>query len=164
MYDILSMLELVFEMVNSLEMCVIYCVTIVAMSLLRLRLGVDRSAFEPKIGLTSIEASACCVENSGVLALSLCLDKLIAGRFSEFSHLIESQFYDPTSVQNVFITKLFEPWITYIRRVFNSKFLSGWQQVCCVFNKYLRKYYRGTKKYRYCAKKVVDRCVIYVIS
>jgi hypothetical protein len=86
--------------------------------------------------------------------LSSCLGRLVAGRFSEFSHIIKSQFYMPISVQNVSITKLFELWITY-KGVFNSKFLSDWQQICCVFNKYLRKCYCGTKKYRYCAKKLL---------
>jgi hypothetical protein len=83
------------------------------------------------IDITSIEASARGAENSGVLALSSCLGCLVAGRFSEFSHLIKSRFYMPTNVQNVSITKLFEPWTIY-KDVFNCKFLSDWQQICCV--------------------------------
>jgi hypothetical protein len=65
------------------------------------------------IDLTSIEAPARGVENSGVLASLSFLGCLAADRFSEFSHLIKSQFYMPTNVQNIFITKLFEPWIIY---------------------------------------------------
>jgi hypothetical protein len=109
-----------------MEMYVIYCVVLVDMIILRLRLkatypsaskSMDKSeptiasSCKPMIDLTSIEAPACYAENSGVLALYLCLGKLITDRFSEFSHLIKSQFYSPTSVQNISITKLFEPWI-----------------------------------------------------
>jgi hypothetical protein len=65
------------------------------------------------IDLTSIETSARGVENSEVFALSLCLERLIIGRFSESSHFIKSQFYNPTSMQNVSITKLFELWVIY---------------------------------------------------
>jgi hypothetical protein len=131
------------------------CIVLVEMILRSLRMGVDcMPASEPTIGFTLTDALACRTENSGVLALYLCLDRLIIDGFSEFLHLIKSQFYSPTSMQNVSITKLFEPWITY-KGVFNCKFLSDWQQICCVFNKYLRKYYRGTKKYRYFAKKML---------
>jgi hypothetical protein len=139
-------------MVNSSEMYIIYCIALVKMIMLRLRLDVNRLSYKPMIDLTSIEALACCAENSEDFASLSCLGCLVVGRFSEFSHLIKSQLYSPTSMQNVSITKLFELWIIY-KGVFNCKFLSDWQQVCCVFNKYLRKYYRGTKKYRYCAKK-----------
>jgi hypothetical protein len=38
MYDILNMLELVFEMVNSLEICIIYCIALVGMLVPRLLL------------------------------------------------------------------------------------------------------------------------------
>jgi hypothetical protein len=109
--------------------------------------------YRPVFGSTLTAASACCAENSRVLALSLCLDRLIAGRFSEFLHFIKSQFYSLTSAQNVSITKLFESWIAYIRCVFNSKFLSDWQQICCVFNKCLRKYYCEAKKMSSLCKK-----------
>jgi hypothetical protein len=151
------------------EIYIIYCVTLVEMVIFRSRLktvslsaskSVDESeptiasSCKPTIDLASIEASACCVENSGVLALSSCLGCLVVGRFSEFSHLIKSQFYSPTSVQNVSITKLFEPWIIY-KGVFNCKFLSGWQQVCCVFNKYLRKYYCEAKNIVIVQKKLL---------
>jgi hypothetical protein len=40
MYDILKVSGLVFEMVNSLEMYVIYCMTLVAMNIFRLRLTI----------------------------------------------------------------------------------------------------------------------------
>jgi hypothetical protein len=100
------------------------------------------SSCKPTIGLVSIEASACCAEDSGALALSSCLGCLVAGRFFEFSHLMESHFYSPTSV-----------WII-CEGVFNSsnwrerrcKFRSDWRQIRCVFNKYLRKYYCEAKK------------------
>jgi hypothetical protein len=159
---------MIFEMANSLEIHIIYCMAFVEMTILRLRLkatylsaskSMDESeptmvpSCRPVIGFTSTEASIGRAENSGVLALFSCLDKLIADRFSEFSHFIKSQFYRPISVQNVSITKLFELWII-CEGVFNSsnwrerrcKFLSDWQQVCCVFNKYLRKHYCGGKK------------------
>jgi hypothetical protein len=144
-----------------MNMYVIYCMTVVAMILLRLRLDMaNLSTSKSTNSPMFTEASICCAWNSGVLTLSSYLDRLITGRFSELSHLIKSQFYRPISVQNVFITKLFEPWIIY-KGMFNCKFLSDWQQVCCVFNKYLRKYYCGAKKYRYCVKKMLT-CVQYV--
>jgi hypothetical protein len=57
------------------------------------------------IDLTSIETSACCAENSGVLALSSCL-----------GCLVDSDFFGPSS-----------NW-----RERQCKFLSDWQQVYCV--------------------------------
>jgi hypothetical protein len=138
------------------EIYIICCVAIVEMILLRLRLDVDRiSPFETLSGFTSIEAPVCRAGNSRVLALSSCLDRLIAGRFFEFSHFIKSQFYSLTSMQNVSITKLFKSWITYIRCVFNSKFLPDWQQICCVFNKYLRKYRHPEKNIVIVQKKML---------
>jgi hypothetical protein len=120
------------------EIYVICCVTIVAMILLRLRLDVGRmSASEPTIGFTSIEAPARCAENSEVFAPLSCL-----------GFLVDSDFFSPSS--NL--------------RERQCKFLSDWQQICCVFNKYLRKYYCETKKTSLLCKKVVDECVIYVIS
>jgi hypothetical protein len=149
---------MIFEIVNDFETYIICCIAIVKMVVYSLRLSmanlsVSRSSINeseptmassrrPIISLTSIEASVRCAENSRVLALSSCLNRLIAGRLSEFSHLIKSQFYMPTNVQNVSITKLFESRIIY-KDVFNSsswrerqcKFLSGWQQICCVLTK-----------------------------
>jgi hypothetical protein len=123
------------------EIYIIYCVAIVAMILLRLRLDVAHlSVFGPIIGFTSTEASTLYAENSEVLASSSCLNRLMIGRFSGFLHFIKSQFYNPTSMQNVSITKLLEPWII-CKGVFNSsnwrerrcKCRSDWQQICCVF-------------------------------
>jgi hypothetical protein len=125
MYDILKVLRLwmIFEMANNLEIHIIYCMAFVEMIILRLRLkatylSTSRSMDEsepticrPVIGFTSIEASACCSASSDALASPSRLGGLIIGRFSEFSRFIKSQFYSPTSVQNVFITKLFELWI-----------------------------------------------------
>jgi hypothetical protein len=125
-------------MIISFEMHIIYCVTIIAIILLRLRMNVGRmSAFESIIGFTSTEASTLYAENSEVLALSSCL-----------GCLVDSDFFGPSS-----------NW-----RERQCKFLSDWQQICCVFNKYLRKYYRGAKKYRYCARNIdkVITCVIYL--
>jgi hypothetical protein len=101
------------------EIYIIYSIALVEMILRSLRLDVNRSAFESIIGFTSIEASACCVENSEGFALLSCL-----------GCLVDSDFFGPSS-----------NW-----RERHSKFLSDWQQVCCVFNKYLRKCYCGTKK------------------
>jgi hypothetical protein len=64
------------------------------------------------------------------------------------------------NILDVFIAKLHE-LRAICKGVFNSLnmrehqcgSLSGWQQICCVFNKYLRKYYCGTKKYRFSVKK-----------
>jgi hypothetical protein len=44
----------------------------------------------------SITTPVCRVGNSGILALSSCLNRLMIGRFSEFSHLMKSQFYSLT--------------------------------------------------------------------
>jgi hypothetical protein len=89
---------------------VIYGIALVKMIILLLRLkaiypsaskSMDKSeptmasSCRPVVGFTSIEASACRAENSGVLALSSCLDRLIIDRFSEFSRFIKSQFYSP---------------------------------------------------------------------
>jgi hypothetical protein len=136
---------MIFEMMSSFEMHIICCIIFVEIVIRRL---LARMTYPLD---SDVSASAYCAENSGVLALSSCLGKLITGRFSEFSRFIKPQFYRPISVQNVSIP--FEPWITYIRCVFNSKFLSDWQQICCVFNKYLRKYYCGTKKISSLCKK-----------
>jgi hypothetical protein len=142
-------LWMIFEMMSSFEIHIICCIIFVEIVILRL---LARMTYPLD---SDASASARCVENSGVFASLSCLDRLITGRFSEFSHFIKSQFYSLTSMQNVSITKLFDPWIIYKRCVFNSsnwrerqcKFLSDWQQICCVFNKYLRKYYCGIKKY-----------------
>jgi hypothetical protein len=42
MYDILNMLELIFEMMSSLEMYIICYIIIIAMTIFRLRMGVAR--------------------------------------------------------------------------------------------------------------------------
>jgi hypothetical protein len=122
-YKDIEAIGLVFEMMSSLEICFLYCIAFVGVVAHSLRLwtasllaGESMDKFEPTmtsscrpvIGFTSIEASAYCAENLGVLALYLCLDKLIIDRFSRFSHLTKSQFYSPTSVLNVSVTKLFE--------------------------------------------------------
>jgi hypothetical protein len=83
---------LIFEMVNSLEMYIIYCTTILAMITHRLRLtGTYMTASESDVNFESAEMPAYCSKNSDILVSSLCssvlaslpcLDELNIGRFS----------------------------------------------------------------------------------
>jgi hypothetical protein len=91
MYDILKVSGLILEMVNSLEMYIIYCMTPVVAVVYCLRMGVGRmSAFEPRIGLTSTETPACCAENSRVLALRFNLGLKLTDRFFGLQSRIQS--------------------------------------------------------------------------
>jgi hypothetical protein len=128
-YDILKSIRSRFSVADR-EIYIICCVTIVAMILLRLRLGVGRIlALEVFNRPMSIEASACRAGNSEIFASLSCL-----------GCLVDSDFFGPSS-----------NW-----RERQCKFLSDWQQVRCVFNEYLRKILlRIKKKYRYCAKKLL---------
>jgi hypothetical protein len=125
------------------EIYIICSIALLEMIILRLRLrakclsaskSMDKSEptiasfCKPMIDLTSIEAPACCAENSKVFASLSCL-----------GCLVDSDFFGSSP-----------NW-----REHKCKFLSDWQQICCVFNKYLRKYYCGAKKYRHCAKKLL---------
>jgi hypothetical protein len=125
------------------KMYITCCIVLVKMVIFRSRLktiylsaskSVDESEptiasfCKPMIDLTSIEASACCAENSDVFASLSCL-----------GCLVDSDFFGLSS-----------NW-----RERQCKFLSDWQQICCVFNEYLRKYYCGTRKISLLCKKLL---------
>jgi hypothetical protein len=63
------------------------------------------------IDLTSIEASACCVENSGVLALSSCLGLLVDSDF--FGPRFKTRSFGLISAHDVFAARFHEPMTIY---------------------------------------------------
>jgi hypothetical protein len=93
MQDILKVSGSILEMVNSLEMCTICCITLVAMPILCLRLGTaNLSASKSTNSPMFTEASICCAggpndfalllksaENSGTVVSLFGLDKSIVG-------------------------------------------------------------------------------------
>jgi hypothetical protein len=100
------------------------------------------------------------VENSDILALLLDSGRPVVDNLSRSQSSVKLQSSRLINVHGISITKFHELRIIYKGMSSNlswraHKFLSDWQQICCIFNKYLRKYYYGTKKYRYYAKKVV---------
>jgi hypothetical protein len=78
--DILKVSGLILEMVNSLEMYIIYCTTLVEILALRLQLWIANfSASKPMGKYASTVASARSAENSGVLLPLLNLDRFVVG-------------------------------------------------------------------------------------
>jgi hypothetical protein len=95
---------MIFEMVSSLEICIIYCTAVVWMILLRLRLDVARlSVFGTfgEFGLVGVPVR--CAKNSGTLESLSDLGKLTVGDF--FDPRFKTRHFDLTDVQNIFIAR-----------------------------------------------------------
>jgi hypothetical protein len=100
MYDIISMLELVFGMMGDMKIYVIYCITITI--LLRLRMGMGRMSVRDALGeLGLMGMSASCAGNSGTLALTSYLYKLTIGRSCKSLSLAKVRFLELSNAQSV---------------------------------------------------------------
>jgi hypothetical protein len=101
MYDILKVSGSVFETVSGLKVHVIYCITILAVIIYRLRLCMANLSINESMNESVL---TCNVDNSGVLALLSCLGKLAVSLFCGPRY--KELFFGLINVQNVFIMKL----------------------------------------------------------
>jgi hypothetical protein len=130
MCDILKVSGLVFEMVNGLEMYIIYCIILVGMVILGLRrmaaclfghgpVIVPVLAYNVKNLDTQISIS--CTENSGVFTLWLGPDGISVSKFASVSKFVrpppfaKAPLFNLANVLDIFISKFHELVIVYIR-------------------------------------------------
>jgi hypothetical protein len=155
------MLWMTFEMMSGLEACILCCIALVEMIMCRLRLWTTSlSTCKPVFGSTLTAASDYSVENLDILALLLDSGRPVVDSLSRSQSSVKLQSSRLINVHGISITKFHELSVTYKGMSSNlnwrtHKFLSDWQQICCVFNEYLRKYYCGTRKISLLCKKLL---------
>jgi hypothetical protein len=141
---------MIFEMVNSMEIHIICCVALVKLVICLLARVTYLSDFKilnrlasvatsaSNAGNSVVSISAYCAENPGVLRLWPDPDGTVVSKFVRPPPLIKALFFNLINAQGVSVGLIIRDGLGDI--------------------------ITEQKKYRYFVKKIVDRCIIYVIS